>query len=42
MDVIVKIKRREGLADVKTAEAKEDAEEEFETGRFSAPPSRQA
>lgn len=42
MDVIVKIKRREGLADVKTAETKEDAEEEFETGRFSAPPSRQA
>lgn len=42
MKVIVKIKRKDSLANIKTAEAKEDAEQEFETGRFSAPPSRQA
>lgn len=37
MNVVVKIKRREGLAGVKTVEAKEDVKEEFETGMFSAP-----
>lgn len=38
MNVIVKIKRREGFAAIKT---KEDTEEEFETGWLSAPSSRQ-
>jgi len=42
MNVTVEIKRRESLADVKTVEVKENAEEEFETGRFSSRPSRQA
>lgn len=42
MTVTLNIKRREDLADVKIAEAKEYAEEDFGSGRFSAPPSRQA
>lgn len=39
MNVIVQIKRREGFGAIKT---KEDTKEELETGRLSAPSSRQA